>query len=145
MPLRSERDRPRHARAAGAPTVPHVLVCEDDDELRQLISSTLLRAGFEVTTARDGRQLVDHVARRQLAGQSPFDLIVSDIRMPGMTGLEALQGLRAADWNIPVLLITAFPSAETEDEARRLGAHAVLAKPFALAELRAVATRLVLI
>lgn len=114
---------------------PRVLVAEDDDTFRRLLVTTLRRDGFEIVEARTGRELLDHVAAVEQSGE-PFDVIVSDVRMPGMTGMDALAGLRNADWAVPVILITAFGDEETRMEALRLGAGAFFAKPFDLADLR---------
>ncbi len=127
--------------AFAATQLSRVLVVEDDAEFRRLIAVTLRRDGFHVVEATNGRELVEHVARAVQAGDPPFDLIVSDIRMPRMTGLEAVAGLRAADWSTPVVLITAFGDAEAEAEATRLGA-VLLAKPFDLCDLRTVVMQL---
>jgi DNA-binding NtrC family response regulator len=74
----------------------------------------------------------------------PLDLIVSDVRMPGWTGLDLLDVVRRARMGTPVLLITAFGAPETHQEAARLGAGAVLNKPFDLDEFRATVAALVL-
>jgi DNA-binding NtrC family response regulator len=66
----------------------------------------------------------------------PLDLIITDVRMHGVTGLEILAGLRENDWSTPVILMTAFGDAELHAEAMRLGALAVLDKPFELDALR---------
>lgn len=116
-----------------------VLVAEDDDAFRRLLASTLRRDGFEVVEARNGRELVDHVAALVQRTAEPFDVIISDIRMPVMTGIDALAGLRAADWSTPVILITAFGDETTRAEAMQLGAGAFFAKPFDLADLRTTA------
>lgn len=115
-----------------------VLLAEDDNELRRLLATCLRNDGFEVIEASDCGYLIyclsfseadypDHVLP---------DIIVSDNRMPGMTGLEALEGLRKADWATPFILITAFGDEATHAEALRLGAAAVFDKPFDVRELR---------
>ena len=71
-------------------------------------------------------------------GPDAVALIVTDNRMPGCTGLELLTALRAAHWETPVILITAFGSAATHRHAAALGATAVLDKPFPLDQLRAL-------
>ena len=87
---------------------------------------------------RDGLQLLERL--REVRG-SPLrwpDAIVSDVRMPGHSGLEMLAALRRAGWTTPVVLITAFGDRWVHDQARQLGAAAVLDKPFDIDALRAV-------
>lgn len=113
-----------------------VLLAEDDDALRDLISLRLVKRGHVVHAVGSGHDLLAavlaiHEDRQPLDG---IDLIVLDNRMPGITGLETIAALRAARHTGPVLLITAFPSPEVIARAEGLNAH-VLAKPFALDRL----------
>lgn len=114
----------------------HVLVAEDDDELRSLLSGALRAEGFEVTEARDGSELLDHLGSLFFSGKSSLDLVVTDVRMPGFSGLNVLAGLRGNDWTTPVIVITAFGDQRLHEEASRLGALAVFDKPFDLKDLR---------
>jgi DNA-binding NtrC family response regulator len=132
MSTPTENDPPRtHDRHAEA------LVAEDDDDMRRLVVQTLRDEGFHVVAAKSGWELLGHIADRMLArGGHPLDLIVTDVRMHGVTGLEVLAGLREHDWATPVILMTAFGDRELHAEARRLGALAVVDKPFELDALR---------
>jgi CheY-like chemotaxis protein len=121
---------------------PRVLLAEDDPAFRRLIAGMLRRDGFEVVEVGDGRQLLQTVAGVTQLATNGFDLVISDIRMPVMTGLDALAGLRHADWAVPVILITAFGDDDAREQATRLGAGAFFSKPFELAELRAAALAL---
>ena len=114
-----------------------VLVAEDDDELRWLIARTLRKSGFDVVEASDGATLLDRIGEILLADRalSGLDLIVSDIRMPGLSGLDVLAGLQHSGCNVPVILITAFGDRETHEIAGRLGAVAVVDKPFNMDDL----------
>ena len=117
-----------------------VLVAEDDPSLRRLIVTVLQDAGYAVVEAQDGAQLLDEI-EELLAGprtRSDSFLIVTDINMPGLTGLDVLAILRCASARTPVVLITAFGDAETRAEARELGAVTVLDKPFTVDLLRDV-------
>jgi DNA-binding response OmpR family regulator len=110
---------------------PRVLIAEDDEEFRRLLVASFEKWGFAVIEARDGRELfalVDPVRGPTV------DLVVSDIRMPGVNGLDALAALREHDWQVPVVLMSAFFDPETHAEALRLGAT-LLHKPFPLATL----------
>jgi len=115
-----------------------VLVAEDDPELRVLVGIALRKDGYEVILAKDGIELADIMdsAQRRSGSVEPIDLLVSDVRMPGWTGLEVLAAIRETEWAFPVVLITAYGSLETLVEASRLGAAAVFAKPFDLDDLR---------
>jgi len=125
---------------------PVVLLAEDDDEMRSLIARKLRRAGYDVIEVRSGAQLAELVEDGGTVSLRPdgrpVALIVSDIRMPGFTGLEVLSMLRGTDWTVPVILITAFGDRDTHVEAMRLGA-VLLDKPLDLDELVFAARRLV--
>jgi CheY-like chemotaxis protein len=126
---------------------PRVLVAEDDPEMRRLLATVLPRWGFDVTLAHDGDELTDQV-RRFLHGSNDErahapDLIISDVRMPGHSGLSVLEYLRSNDASTPFVVITAFGDASTHAEATRLGAARVLDKPFDLNHLRATVLELV--
>lgn len=116
-----------------------VVLAEDDAEFRSVVAAVLRKAGYEVIEAEDGERLVDLMADGFLMEEGPgsYDLVISDVRMPGWTGLEVLRSLRTAGDRTPMLLITAFGDDRVHEEARRLGAVATLDKPFDLATLRA--------
>jgi CheY-like chemotaxis protein len=124
-------------RLFGSMQRPRLLLAEDDEALRSLLVLSLSEAGYEVVAAGNGVELqawldaATRVGRRHLV----FDLVITDLRMPGLSGLEVLARLRQTDRQTRVILISAFADAELAREARRLGALAVLAKPFALHEL----------
>ena len=114
-----------------------VLVADDDDAMRTTIAFTLDDVGVETVEARSGVevvQLLDAVT----AGS--FDLIIMDVRMPGLSGLDAVRKLRDMRCSTPVILMTAFAAPETEDAAERLNVP-LLSKPFTLAELTALTLR----
>ncbi|RKG97623.1 response regulator [Corallococcus sp. CA053C] len=121
-----------------APRPVRILVAEDDDAMRALLVRTLSRAGYVVVEVEDGYELGDYLAmmRGQGGTLAPLDLIVSDVRMPGRTGLEALERLRDQGVSCPVLLLSAFADAETHAEALRLGARQLLDKPVDLDVLK---------
>jgi CheY-like chemotaxis protein len=113
-----------------------ILVAEDDAEMRCLIAATLRSAGYDVTEVRDGMELLDFVeAAAKFGTPDRYAALVSDVRMPWLSGLDVLAVLSAAGWRTPVVLITAFGDPETHAEGRALGAAAVLDKPFEMAEL----------
>ena len=117
---------------------PRVLVAEDDDAMRFLIVQTLVREGFAVTEARDGIELLAlaESARRD-DGTGP-ELVLTDVRMPGCSGIEALGRLRLTLRGSAILVITAFSDEALRNAARDAGAAAVLDKfQEEIAELRA--------
>ena len=126
---------------------PVVILAEDDDELRLLLARKLRRAGCNVVEARTGLQLIELAVEHALApltlGKPSASLVISDIRMPGWTGLEVLGLLRRAEIMVPIILMTAFGDPETHADARSLGAAAVYDKPVDLDELVAAAIAIV--
>jgi CheY-like chemotaxis protein len=114
-----------------------VLVADDDPELRDVMAKALRADGFEVLEAESGAQLLDVVLPSLFdAGTPPpADLVVSDLRMPGITGMSALGGLRQLQSKVPFILITAFGDDDTHAQAKRFGATAVLDKPFEMRRL----------
>ncbi len=117
-----------------------VLLAEDDLPFRRLIASVLEEDGYEVLEAGDGLGLLANIeatltVRRE---QAESFLVVADVRMPGLSGLDVLAILRCANWRTPVILITAFGDEATHAEGRELGAAAVFDKPFDVDQLRSV-------
>ena len=117
---------------------PRILLAEDDDELRKLLTWSLHKEGYEVTECTDGMDLLNHLDGYLFTGEANgFDLIISDIRMPGITGIEILEGLHTHENFLPMILITAFGDEETHAQAHRLGAAAIFDKPFDIEDLLA--------
>jgi DNA-binding response OmpR family regulator len=107
--------------------------------MRALVARTLRKDGFVVVEASNGYQTVDRLAEAIYGDPMfGFDLIISDVRMPGYGGLSVLASLKEVKdlpESIPVILMTAFPTTTTRDTAARLGAYALLEKPFDLDDL----------
>lgn len=104
----------------------HILLAEDDDAMREMLAFCLFRAGYRVTTCSDGLSLY----RLLEAEAGDFDLVVTDIRMPALTGTEVLEAISDLQHRPPVLCMTAFGDEATHRQARRLGAVDMLDKPF---------------
>jgi DNA-binding NtrC family response regulator len=133
--VHDERPTRSDAPRRWATSNPHVLLAEDDAAMRRLLAQAMRQAGFEVQEAEDGLHTLTVLESwSEDEGLRPH-LVVSDIRMPGADGLRILSALRRSAPRVPVILITAFGYAETHVEAFRRGAHAVLDKPFAIADL----------
>ncbi|MFO0832850.1 MAG: sigma-54 dependent transcriptional regulator [Phycisphaerales bacterium] len=101
-----------------------VLIVDDKEMMRDSVGTTLERAGFRVVVVADGEAALHAVA------QSRPDAVVTDMRMPAMTGIELLEKLRAIDDELPVILMTAFGTIETAVKAMKMGAFDYLTKPF---------------
>ena len=100
-----------------------VLLVDDQADILKAYARWLTAGGFQVETADDGSTAAD------MAAKSAFDVIISDISMPGMTGVEMLRAVRERDLDVPVVLMTAQPAIESAMEAVELGALRYLPKP----------------
>lgn len=125
---------PQMSRSLSPSAPPRVLVVEDDAAFRGLVSRVLSDAGYDVSEACDGADLLESVAdaaTRDGVDLHPFAAIVTDVRMPGISGTDAIELLRSGPWrHTPVIVMTAFTDSQTRARANRLGAAAVLEKPF---------------
>ncbi len=101
-----------------------ILVVDDKESLRDSVGFTLQRAGFTILSAQDGPTAIDTVARKRP------DCVVTDLKMPGMTGVELIEKLKGFDSDLPVILMTAFGTIETAVKAMKLGAFDYITKPF---------------
>jgi len=118
-----------------------VFLAEDDLDSLGLVASMLRGAGCELVEAVDGRCLLELLAKASFSETAiacRFDVIVADIEMPRLTGLELLASLRGAARNTPVILMTAHVTPPMRRRAMTLGAVVVLSKPLDLAELQRV-------
>jgi len=120
-------------------TPTRILLAEDDTAMRNLLSAVLTRSGFVVVECADGQALIRAIESTREGSPAP-DIIVSDVQMPGASGLDVIYTSRSLLPNVPVILITAFGDERTHQRARDLGAVAVLNKPFDLTELRRLIT-----
>ncbi len=113
------------------------LVADDDTQMRELVVGLLEMDGFSVTQAKSGDEMIQVLQRESFAEfpDEAFDIIVTDLRMPGASGLEVLSRLRIVGCATPVIMVTAFPDETVRREAGLLNSM-LLAKPFALESLR---------
>ena len=118
----------------------NVFLAEDDDDLRSLIGDALRNGGFVVQEARDGAAMIDLLETSFLRVPALPDAIVMDIRMPRCDGLDVLRALRLSRWNVPVILMTAFPDEDVLQSAWQLGAACLLPKPLDVDDLVAAVT-----
>jgi len=124
-----------HAGAENAQMVPaRILFAEDDKELRTLVAMRLRTAGFDITEAASGGELMDFLVDTVQPDGSIalFDMVLSDINMPDFSALDVMTCVPCCLRDTPIVLITAFGDTATHERALRLGATAVLDKPFRL-------------
>jgi EAL domain-containing protein (putative c-di-GMP-specific phosphodiesterase class I) len=112
-----------------------VLIVDDERDLLELLTELLGGAGYEVVTATQGQEALDAL------GQGRFDVVLSDIVMPNLDGLQLLRAIRERDLDVPVVLMTGSPRVETAAQAVEHGALRYLVKPIAQDELLAVVQR----
>ena len=108
-----------------------ILIADDDHFIRKIIEKTLLGEGYDVIIAKEGKE-----AFERASSEAP-DLILVDLRMPEMTGMEVLKALRMNDSDIPVIVLTAQDDINTVVEALQHGANDFMSKPFEREELLA--------
>jgi excisionase family DNA binding protein len=113
----------------GARQRPHVLVVDDEASIRGLLAKTLALADYEVETAVDGSAAVDRLRR------APVDLLVTDLKMPGVDGLALIREARRLYPALPVIIITAYSSEASAIEAINIGVSGYLTKPFRIAKI----------
>jgi two-component system response regulator PilR (NtrC family) len=103
---------------------PRILVADDERSMRELLAIVLRREGYDVVLAENGREAIAVIEKE------PIDLLISDIKMPDVSGVDVLRAAKRVDQDILGIMITAFASTETAVEAMRLGACDYLSKPF---------------
>jgi len=108
-----------------------VLVAEDDAPLAQFLHQRLQQENFSVQVVGDGREA------QRLAAEQPYDLVLLDLALPGITGLDVLRGIRAKKPELPVLIVTGSSLVEERVRGLDAGADDYIAKPFAFSELAA--------
>jgi len=109
-----------------------ILIVEDDEEMRALLKDFFLEEGFETDSVSNGSE-----AFRKLVKES-FALVITDIRMPGLTGLDILPGIRKLQPEVPIIAITAFGSEDIRQRALERGATAYLEKPVHFYKLKEI-------
>ena len=112
--------------------MPSILIVEDEAKMRRLLELNLGEDGFTTLSAGDAEEGL------KLLRNNPIDLVVTDLKLPGMNGLEFLQAVKQQNAALPVVVMTAFGSVETAVEAMKAGAADYVLKPFSLTEMRIV-------
>jgi DNA-binding response OmpR family regulator len=137
-----ESQRPRTIRhgstgrtAAPPPGRARVLVVDDEATIRDLLSKTLALAEYDVDLAPDGRTALERLRI------IPYDLLITDLKMPGVDGLAVIREARRLKPDIPVIIITGFSTEASAIEAVNLGVSGYLTKPFRVPRVLAVAAK----
>ena len=112
--------------------MPTILIVEDEAKMRRLLELNLGEDGFDTRSAADAE------AGLEILQHEPVDLVLTDLKLPGMGGLEFLHAVKRANAALPVVVMTAFGTVETAVEAMKAGASDYVLKPFSLAEMRMV-------
>jgi excisionase family DNA binding protein len=138
-----ESQRPRQARTnAGGTRVaspvagrPRILVVDDEAVIRDLLSKTLALAEYDVDLAPDGRAALERLR------MIPYDLLITDLKMPGVDGLTVVREARRLKADLPVIIITGFSTEASAIEAVNLGVSGYLTKPFRVPRVLAAAAK----
>lgn len=109
-----------------------ILVVDDEEGARELFNTILTDEGYEVTLAVDGQEALTCMQ------SDPYDLVVTDIKMPGMDGLQLLQEIRKAGSRADVIMVTAYGEVESYLKAMSLGAAEYINKPIRIKELKRI-------
>jgi two-component system response regulator AtoC len=112
-----------------------ILVVDDEVKMRRLLEMSLKNMGHEVIQAGDGEEALNCL------GEAPFDLVMTDLNMPRLSGMELLRSLRERGDDVPVIVLTAFGSIETAVEAMKLGAADYIIRPFEMETVELAVTR----
>ena len=139
-----DSQRPRGARTAPAPASaparsssqrPRVLVVDDEASIRDLLSKTLALAEYDVDTSPDGRSALERLRLY------PYDLLIADLKMPGLDGLSVIREAKRLKADLPVIIITGYSTETAAIEAVNLGVSGYLTKPFRVPRVLAAAAK----
>jgi excisionase family DNA binding protein len=141
-----DSQRPRGGRAASTPAAvtpspraatdrPRILVVDDEASIRDLLSKTLALAEYDVDTAPDGTTALDRMRAYD------YDLLIADLKMPGMDGLTLIRQAKRIKADLPVIIITGFSTESSAIEAVNLGVAGYLTKPFRVPQVLAAASK----
>src|SRR2546421_5799213 len=136
-----DSQRPRTDRPAAPPAAPvrstrqRVLVVDDEASIRDLLSKTLALAEYDVDTAPDGTTALDRMRAFS------YDLLIADLKMPGMDGLTLIRQAKRIKADLPVIIITGFSTESSAIEAVNLGVAGYLTKPFRVPQVLAAASK----
>jgi excisionase family DNA binding protein len=133
--LRDPAVLPDAARTTPATGRPRVLVVDDEASIRDLLAKALALAEYEVDVSPDGRSALERMRMH------PYDLLIADLKMPGMDGLTVIREAKRYRADLPVIIITGFSNESSAIEALNLGVAGYLTKPFRVPQVLAAAAR----
>jgi excisionase family DNA binding protein len=141
--LESQRPRGQRQPASAPPKPapapiagrPRILVVDDEASIRELLSKTLALADYDVDVAHDGRAAIDRLRSTQ------YDLLITDLKMPGLDGLGVIREARRYRADLPIIIITGFSTEASAIEAINLGVSGYLTKPFRIPKVLATAAK----
>lgn len=117
-------------------TKKRILLVDDEETLRLSVKQVLSEDGYEVITAKNGTEALG------LARANDFDLVITDLRMPGLSGLQLVSEIKKTDPLTKIIIISAYGNMETVVEAMRLGANDFVAKPFKVKSMKEIVTKI---
>jgi len=126
---------PAPVRPASGAARPRVLVVDDEASIRDLLAKTLALAEYDVDVAADGRSALERMR------MYPYDLLIADLKMPGMDGLTVIREAKRYKADLPVIIITGFSTESSAIEAVNLGVAGYLTKPFRVPQVLAAAAK----
>jgi excisionase family DNA binding protein len=126
---------PAAAKPAPVNVRPRVLVVDDEASIRDLLAKTLALAEYDVDVAADGRAALERMR------MYPYDLLIADLKMPGMDGLTVIREAKRYKTDLPVIIITGFSTESSAIEAVNLGVAGYLTKPFRVPQVLAAAAK----
>ena len=126
---------PAPARPATGGTRPRVLVVDDEASIRDLLAKTLALAEYDVDVAPDGRTALERMR------MCPYDLLITDLKMPGMDGLAVIREAKRYKADLPVIIITGYSTESSAIDAVNLGVAGYLTKPFRVPQVLAAAAK----
>ncbi len=132
---RAAAPAPSHGRASSNALRPRVLVVDDEASIRDLLSKTLALAEYDVDAAPDGRSALERMR------MYPYDLLIADLKMPGMDGLTVIKEARRYKTDLPVIIITGYSTESSAIEAVNIGVAGYLTKPFRVPQVLAAAAK----
>lgn len=112
-----------------------ILIADDEASLRLVLQTAMNKVGYEVDTAKNGKEAL------HMAQENYYEVVILDIRMPEMDGLQAFYEIHKIKPNLPIILMTAFGSSETAVDAMKHGAYDYILKPFNLEEIKIIVNR----
>jgi excisionase family DNA binding protein len=142
--LDSQRPRSAARGASSAPAAPtprrtsdhpRILVVDDESSIRDLLAKTLALAEYDVDTAADGRSALERLRLY------PYDLLIADLKMPGIDGLNVIREAKRLKSDLPVIIITGYSTETAAIEAVNLGVSGYLTKPFRVPQVLAAAAK----